>query len=109
MKKTFPLELPGKARPRVIEAVKHDVRRYVQRERRKALPEGFSRWTFQCKAGPDQATARSCTLADLGRAIDEIANAGGASVYLEILAAPGNADGPGTAAAESSADPSPIQ
>lgn len=94
MKKTFPLDLPGKARPRVIEAVKHDVRRYVQRERRKPLPEGFTRWTFQCKAGPDEASAHACALDELGRAIDEVANAGGAHVYLEILAAPGHKEMP---------------
>lgn len=92
MKKTFPLEQPGKARPRVIEGVKHEARRYVQRERRKPLPDGFTRWTFLCKAGPDQPSARACELDDLGRAIDEVASAGGAQVYLEIIATPGRPD-----------------
>lgn len=91
MKKTFPLEQPSKARARVIEAIKSDVRRYVQRERRKPLPEGFTRWTFQCKAGADAASARPCALDDIGRAIDEVAGAGGPHVYLEILATPGHA------------------
>lgn len=102
MKKTFALDLPGKARPRVIEAVKHELRRYVRRERRKPLPERFSRWTFQCKAGSDQASARACALEDLGRAIDEVANAGGAHVYLEILAAPGHQNMSGAGGVEPS-------
>lgn len=99
MKKTFPLEHPGKARPRVIEAVKHDVRRYVQRERRKTLPEGFGRWAFTCKAGTDAASARACELDDLSRAIDEVANAGGAQVYVEIVAAPSRPNALGDASA----------
>ena len=90
MKKTFPLDVTGKARPRVIDAVKHDVRKYVQRERRKPLPEGFTRWNFECKAGADSASARACALDDIGRAIDEVANAGGPNVYLEVQAVPGH-------------------
>ena len=70
-------------------------------ERRKPLPEGFSRWMFECKAGPDQASARPSALEDLGRAIDEVANAGGAEVYLEILATPDAANTSGGAAAAS--------
>lgn len=90
MKKIFPLKLPGKADPRVLDAVKHDVRKYVQRERRKALPEGFDRWNFRCKVGPDRDQAADCELDRLAPALDTIANAGSAEAYVEILAEPGH-------------------
>lgn len=90
MKKTFPLKEPGKADPRVVEAVKHEVRKYVKRERRKELPEGFTEWNFNCKAGPASATATVRALDELGAAIDEVAHAGGAEIYIEILAQAGH-------------------
>jgi hypothetical protein len=93
MKKTFPFEVPGKARARVVDAVKHDLRRYVQRERRKPLPEGFSRWNFECAAGADPSSARPCALVDLGRMVDEVANTPATHVYVEIQALPGQREG----------------
>ena len=51
MKKTFPLKDPAKADARVLEAIKQDVRKYVKRERRKALPTGVDFWDFNCQLG----------------------------------------------------------
>ena len=90
MKKTFPLHAPGKAAPRVIEAIKHDVRKYVKRERAKSLPEGFEQWEFNCKVGTSAATAEAKTLNDVAAAIDAVALAGGTEVYVEVLAVAGH-------------------
>ena len=90
MKKTFPLHAPGKADPRVVEAIKHDVRKYVKRERGKTLPEGFDLWEFACKVGATGPTAAITPLNDVGAAIDAIVNAGGTEVYVEILAVAGH-------------------
>jgi hypothetical protein len=90
MKKTFPLTAPGKADARVVEAVKYEVRKYVQRERRKPVPEGFDLWTFACRAGASAETAAPCELSELGAAIDAVASAGAGSVYIEIMASPGH-------------------
>jgi hypothetical protein len=95
MKKLFPLRVPGRNDQRVVEAVKYDVRKYVKRERRKQLPEGFSTWTFQCQAGPTRDTATACELADINAQIDEIANTGAHEIYIEIVAAPGQRTSPG--------------
>ena len=57
MKKTFSLHAPGLADARVVEAIKHEVRRYVKRERSKRLPEGFEVWEFSCKVGSDPSSA----------------------------------------------------
>ena len=90
MKKTFALTDPGKAPPRVVEAVKNDVRKYVKRERRKTLPEGFDLWMFRCRIGPEADRAQVCELGNVSPAIDAVANAGEAQVYVEILAEPGH-------------------
>lgn len=89
MRKTFPLQLPGRVDARVVEAAKGDIRKYVKRERRKTLPEGFTQWNFACRAGADEATATSCGVADLPAAIDALAAEGGTSVYIEVIAQPG--------------------
>lgn len=90
MKKTFPLHAPGKAAPRVVESIKHDVRKYVKRERAKTLPEGFDLWEFNCKVGAAATTAEAKTLNDVAAAIDAVAMAGGTEVYVEVLAVAGH-------------------
>lgn len=89
MKKTFPLKEPGKVDARVVEAVKAEVRKYLKRERRKKLPEGFDQWDFACKVGPDQAVADTKSVKDIFSAIDVIAKTEAPQVYVELLAAAG--------------------
>ena len=86
MKKNFPLKDPAKADQRVVEAIKHDVRKYVKRERRKPLPEGFDLWELSCRVGPDQTLAEGRPFKEVAAAIDAVAAAGGTAVYVEILA-----------------------
>ena len=89
MKKTFPLQQPGKDPARVVDAVKGDVRKYVKRERRKSLPEGVDFWDFDCKVGPTSDESTSKHPAELTGAIDAVALTGATAVYVEILAKPG--------------------
>ena len=86
MKKTFPLKDPARADQRVVEAIKHDVRKYAKRERRKPLPEGFDLWELSCRVGPDQTLAEGRPFKEIATAIDAVAAAGGTTVYVEILA-----------------------
>ncbi len=89
MKKNFPLQDPKKPAARVLETVKNELRKYVQREQRKDLPEGFNRWDFVCKVGPDAATAVAQPLSAVIAAVDAAAQSGATSVYVEIIALPG--------------------
>jgi hypothetical protein len=89
MKKTFPLQIPGRVDARVVEGVKADLRKYVQRERRKALPAGFTQWNFICRVGPAADSAGACPVAGLSSAVDEVVRGGGRTVYVEIVAEPG--------------------
>lgn len=86
MKKTFPLHAPGKADERVVESIKHEVRKYVKRERGKSLPTGFDQWDFNCRVGLSATAATTRDLRDVASAIDEVVQLGSAEVYIEILA-----------------------
>jgi hypothetical protein len=88
MKKNFPLHLPGKADARVLDAIKHEIRKYVRRERNKPLPEGAARWIFACRVGADQATAEAAELKDVSAAIDQVARTGVDHIHVEVRAVP---------------------
>ena len=86
MRKNFPLHIDGRHPDRVLDAVKHDVRKYLKRERRRDLPEGIDFWDFDCKCGLQAADAEVVHLSALIAAIDALAKAQATSVYIEILA-----------------------
>lgn len=88
MKKTFPLHDVRKADARVRDAIRHEVRKYVKRERQKLLPEDFTVWEFDCQVGATPESAETLALAQVGAAIDRVAEAGSSSVFLEITARP---------------------
>jgi Family of unknown function (DUF6172) len=86
MKKTFKLNLEGKNRDRVLEAVKHEIRKYVARERRRDLPTGVDFWDFDCKFGLNAESAEIVHFATITEHINGVAQAEGEQFYLEILA-----------------------
>ena len=86
MRKNFPLQIDGRHPDRVLDAVKHDVRKYLKRERRRDLPEGIDFWDFDCKCGLQAEDAEVVHVAALVAAIDALAKAQATSVYIEILA-----------------------
>jgi uncharacterized sporulation protein YeaH/YhbH (DUF444 family) len=90
MRKTFQLAIEGKNPDRVVEAVKHDIRKYIKRERRRALPEGVDFWDFDCRFGATEETAAIVHLNDITGMIDAVVKEAGKQVYVEILAKPGH-------------------
>ena len=86
MRKTYPLRPEGKHPDRVLEAVKHDIRKYLKRERRRELPEGMHFWDFDCRFGASQDVAQAVHVAALIAELDTLAKAGGEQAYVEILA-----------------------
>lgn len=85
MKKSFDLTDPKHKPARVVEAIKHQVRKYIRRERRKPVPEEADFWAFDCKVGRE-GPEREVAEKDLGKAIDEAAAAQWEAVYIEIAA-----------------------
>lgn len=89
MKKVFKLHIEGKNSDRVMDAIKHEVRKYVKRERAKVLPAGVDYWAFDCKFGVTAEVAEVVHVGEITKKMDEVALAGGDSFYVEIIAAPG--------------------
>ena len=88
MKKTFQLQAEGRHRDRVVDAVKHEIRKYIRRERRRELPPGADYWDFDCRFGAAPEAADVVHLATLTALIDAVVTAQGQQFYLEILARP---------------------
>ena len=84
MKKLFPLHHPRKADGRVLDAIKHEVRKYVRRELNKVHPEGVGRRIFSCRVGASEANAQETALKDISAAIDRVAQEGANDVFIAI-------------------------
>lgn len=87
MRKTFPLSDPKHKPARVLEKIKHEVRKYLKRERRKPLPDEADYWAFDCQVGRS-APERTLEVKALIDAIDEAGAQGWETIYIEILARP---------------------
>ncbi|MGV8805626.1 MAG: DUF6172 family protein [Polaromonas sp.] len=85
MRKTYCLAIEGKNRDRLLEASKHDIRKYVKRERSRPLPEGVDYWDFDCKFGASEATASVVHFATLTELINTVAQEGGEQFYVEVV------------------------
>ena len=86
MKKIFKLSHPKTKRPRLIEAAKHDVRKYLKRERNKVLPEGADFWDFDCKAGTTSEDAQEIHWSKIPDFIDKTDEKQLDSFYVQIVA-----------------------
>ena len=73
MRKTFQLHVEGKNRDRVLDAVKHEIRKYIKRERRRDLPEGADFWDFDCRFGRTKEDAQEAHLSALTGLINAVA------------------------------------
>lgn len=85
MKKTYPLSIEGKHPDRVLDAVKHDIRKYFKRERSRPVPTGADFWDFDCKVGASADSAEVVRVGAVIEAVDAVAQSGAKAVYVEIL------------------------
>ncbi|MBT4790273.1 MAG: hypothetical protein HON90_01770 [Halobacteriovoraceae bacterium] len=88
MKKTYQLNVKNKTTDRVVDSIKHEVKKYIARERRKELPELVDFWDFDCKIGENEKAAANVHLSKVNEMISKIAAAENESFYLEILVKP---------------------
>lgn len=90
MRKTFPLEVPNHKPPRVVEAIKAEIRKYLKRERRKPLPEGTDFWDFDCRTGKDAESAGVVHVSEITKSIDTASLENWPAIHIEILAKEGH-------------------
>lgn len=85
MRKTYQLEIEGKNRDRLLDASKHDIRKYVKRERSRPLPAGVDYWDFECKFGTSETNSAPVHFATLMGLINTLAGEGGKQFYVEVV------------------------
>lgn len=89
MKKTFSLTHEKIKGPRLVDAIKHEVKKYLKRERNKKLPDDIDFWDFDCKYGHTEESAEVIHSSALNKSIDDAVQKDLTSFYLEILVKPG--------------------
>lgn len=91
MKKIFKLQDEKKHSDRVLEAIKHEIRKYAKRESKKKLPESTSMyWDFDCRIGRDFPTSQAVKFEELIKVLDNAKESGWTECYIEILARAAN-------------------
>ena len=86
MKKVFNFTHDKKKPERLLEACKHDIKKYMKRERAKTLPENANFWDFECKFGASASDAKAVTVLELNKELDGVIAAGLQECYIEIIA-----------------------
>ncbi len=90
MRKTFKLTHPKIKVPRLVEAIKFEVKKYLKRERRKELPPKVDFWDFDCRYGVDEASSEVIHVSAINKCISQAEAEQLESFYLEILVKPGH-------------------
>ncbi|OIN08075.1 DUF6172 family protein [Oceanisphaera psychrotolerans] len=86
MKKTIALTHPKLKPARLVDSIKHDIKKYLNRERRKSLPAGMDYWTFDCRFGASEAAAEAIYTSEINKHIDAAVAQELPEFYVEILA-----------------------
>jgi len=86
MKKIFELIHPKIKLERRVDAVKHEVKKYIKRERNKRLPEDVDFWDFDCKFGDTEEQAQVVHLSEINKYIDQSVAKELTSFYIEVVA-----------------------
>lgn len=86
MKKTFALTHSKLNTARLVDSIKHEIKKYLARERRKPVPEGKDYWTFDCRFGASAEAAATIFTSEINKHIDAAAAQELPEFYLEILA-----------------------
>ncbi|MBC7419256.1 MAG: hypothetical protein H7328_00880 [Bdellovibrio sp.] len=89
MKKTFNITGTTHKPDRQVELVKHEINKYLARERRKAVPAGADFWDFACKCGANSNSATAILVTEFSKKVDEVAANKPDTIYVEIIAKPG--------------------
>ena len=108
MKKTYVFTIEGKNRDRLLEASKHDIRKYIKRERAKPLAAGSDFLDFECKLGATVATAQPVHFAALMAAADALVKEGADAFYVEVIAKAGHRTAKVQTEAREASEPSEV-
>jgi len=85
LKKSFKLQAENKNQDRVVESIKNEIRKYIKREQRKALPEDKDFWFFDCKFAKNDETPEEIPFSDIIKFVNEADKEKCETFYLEII------------------------
>jgi hypothetical protein len=88
MKKIFSFAHPKKKRARVADAFKHELKKYIKRERNKKLPDKMDFWDFDCRYGANENSSSVIHVSEINKVISEADVEGLDTFFLEVLAKP---------------------
>lgn len=86
MKKTFSFASATKNPERQADSIKHELKKYIARERRKKLPENKDYWDFACKIGTEAKTSKKIHVNEINKSISELAKGEENNFYIEVVA-----------------------
>ena len=86
MKKTFKLDHPKIKEPRIVDSIKHEIKKTLKKGRSNKLPAGTKFWSFDCKLGQSEETATAVPQLELMSSIDEMVENKITTIYVEITA-----------------------
>lgn len=89
MKKIFNLKDGNKNSQRQLDAIKHEIRKYIKREKRKPLPDGVDFWDLKCKFAMNDKEPQAIEFVDITKHIDEASRLDCDSFYMEIISTEG--------------------
>ena len=89
MKKTFKLTHDKTKPERLVDAIKHEIKKYLKRERKKDLDEGVDYLDFDCKFGKDEANSEVIHLSEINKSIDWAVSENFETIYVEVISKPG--------------------
>lgn len=84
MKKTYQLVHPKIKAPRIVDSIKHDIKKFLKKERSNQLPSGTKYWSFDCKLGQSEEMATVVSQLELMSSLDEMVEAKAKSIYVEM-------------------------
>jgi hypothetical protein len=85
MKKIFPFHIEGKHPDRLLDHHKHEIKKYMRRETRRPLPNGFDFWDFDCRMGSEEALAEMVHPKEINRKINELKALEHPAFFIELL------------------------
>ena len=89
MKKVFSLKVDNKTPERQADSIKHEVKKYITRERKKKTKDGVDFWDFDCKMGLNSEESSLIHVKEINKKISSYVLESVDSCYLEIMAKPG--------------------
>jgi hypothetical protein len=90
MRKVFTIKESKHAPARQVDQFKHEIKKYIARERRRDLPEGADYWDFQCKIGPTAQQMQVVHSSQINSALDQLIALGRQEFCVEVVAVPGH-------------------